>query len=50
VLVRVDGKPYRRVTVKRQRLYELVSLRRARQHRLDLTLEPGLSAYAFTFG
>jgi cytochrome c biogenesis protein CcdA/thiol-disulfide isomerase/thioredoxin len=48
--VRVDGRLTRRVTVTRQRLYELVSLQRAGQHRLSLSFEPGLAGYAFTFG
>ena len=50
VLVRVDGRPSRTVVVRRQRRSELVSLPRAGQHRLDLRLERGLSADAFTFG
>ena len=50
VEVLVDGKPTRRVTVRRQRLYELVSLPRAGEHRLSLRFEPGLAGYAFTFG
>jgi cytochrome c biogenesis protein CcdA/thiol-disulfide isomerase/thioredoxin len=48
--VLVDGRPTRRVTVRRQRLYELVSLPRAGQHRLSLSFERGLAGYAFTFG
>ena len=48
--VRVDGRLTRRVTVRRQRLYELVSLPRAGQHRLSLRFERGLAGYAFTFG
>jgi hypothetical protein len=48
--VRVDGRLTRRVVVRRQRLYELVSLPRAGQHRLNLRFEPGLAGYAFTFG
>jgi cytochrome c biogenesis protein CcdA/thiol-disulfide isomerase/thioredoxin len=39
-----------RVTVERQRLYELVDLPRAERHRLTLDLDPGVSGYAFTFG
>src|SRR5215210_4526816 len=50
VEVRVDGRLTRRVTVRRQRLYELVSLPEAGQHRLSLRLERGLAGYAFTFG
>jgi thiol-disulfide isomerase/thioredoxin len=38
------------VTVRRQRLYTLVSLPRAERHRLTLRFAPGVSAYAFTFG
>jgi hypothetical protein len=38
------------VTVRAQRLYELVSLARAEQHRLTLGFAPGVSGYAFTFG
>ncbi|MGI8863862.1 MAG: cytochrome c biogenesis protein DipZ [Solirubrobacteraceae bacterium] len=38
------------VTVTGQRLYTLVSLKRAEQHRLSLRFSPGVSGYAFTFG
>jgi cytochrome c biogenesis protein CcdA/thiol-disulfide isomerase/thioredoxin len=38
------------VTVTRQRLYTLVSLRGDERHRLSLRLAPGISGYAFTFG
>src|SRR5271154_951301 len=38
------------VTVRRQRLYTLVSLPRDEQHRLSLRLAPGVTGYAFTFG
>jgi cytochrome c biogenesis protein CcdA/thiol-disulfide isomerase/thioredoxin len=38
------------VTVRRQRLYTLVSLARNERHRLSLRLAPGISGYAFTFG
>jgi thiol-disulfide isomerase/thioredoxin len=38
------------VTVRRQRLYSLVSLPRDERHRLSLRFAPGVSAYAFTFG
>jgi cytochrome c biogenesis protein CcdA/thiol-disulfide isomerase/thioredoxin len=38
------------VTVRRQRLYSLVSLPRDEQHRLSLRLAPGVTGYAFTFG
>jgi cytochrome c biogenesis protein CcdA/thiol-disulfide isomerase/thioredoxin len=39
-----------RVSVERQRLYELVDLPRTERHRLTLNLDPGVSGYAFTFG
>jgi len=38
------------VTVRRQRLYSLVSLPRDERHRLSLRFAPGVSAFAFTFG
>ena len=38
------------VTVRRQRLYSLVSLARNERHRLSLRFADGVSAYAFTFG
>jgi cytochrome c biogenesis protein CcdA/thiol-disulfide isomerase/thioredoxin len=38
------------VTVRRQRLYSLVSLPRSERHRLSLRFAPGISGYAFTFG
>jgi cytochrome c biogenesis protein CcdA/thiol-disulfide isomerase/thioredoxin len=38
------------VTVRAQRLYELVSLPAAEQHRLTLRFAPGVAGYAFTFG
>ncbi len=38
------------VTVRRQRLYSLVSLAHDQQHRLSLRFAPGVSGYAFTFG
>ena len=39
-----------RLSVERQRLYELVDLPRAERHRLTLNLDEGVSGYAFTFG
>src|SRR4051812_47480656 len=48
--VELDGKPLRTVTVRRQRLYQLVSLPKTEEHRLTLRFAPGLSGYAFTFG
>ena len=50
VAVEVDGKPVRRVSVRGQRLYPLVSLPRVADRRLTLRLDPGVSAYAVTFG
>jgi hypothetical protein len=38
------------VTVRRQRLYTLVSLPREERHRLTLRFAPGVTGYAFTFG
>jgi len=38
------------VTVRRQRLYGLVSLPSDQQHRLSLRFAPGVTGYAFTFG
>jgi cytochrome c biogenesis protein CcdA/thiol-disulfide isomerase/thioredoxin len=38
------------VTVTRQRLYTLVSLRGDERHRLGLRFAPGVSGYEFTFG
>ncbi len=38
------------VTVRRQRLYTLVSLPREGEHRLGLRFAPGVTGYAFTFG
>jgi hypothetical protein len=38
------------VTVRRQRLYALVSLRGDERHRLSLRFAAGISGYAFTFG
>jgi thiol-disulfide isomerase/thioredoxin len=50
VRVALDGRPRGTVTVRGNRLYELVRLPRAGEHRLTLTLAPGTEAYAFTFG
>jgi hypothetical protein len=38
------------VTVRGQRLYELVSLPHDEQHALSVQVPPGVSAYDFTFG
>ncbi|HEY4094430.1 MAG TPA: cytochrome c biogenesis protein DipZ [Baekduia sp.] len=48
--VTLDGKPYKSITVDRQRLYTLVSEPGDGQHRVKLSLAAGTSAYAFTFG
>jgi cytochrome c biogenesis protein CcdA/thiol-disulfide isomerase/thioredoxin len=61
VEVLLDGRPVARadagadvraatVTVRRQRLYSLVSLPSTQRHRLTLRFAPGVSGYAFTFG
>jgi cytochrome c biogenesis protein CcdA/thiol-disulfide isomerase/thioredoxin len=50
VHVALDGRPRPTVTVRGNRLYELVRLARPGEHRLTLTLAPGTEAYAFTFG
>ncbi len=61
VEVLLDGKPISRVDagddvrdgsvkVTDQRLYRLVELDEAGDHTLELRLDPGVSAYAFTFG
>jgi cytochrome c biogenesis protein CcdA/thiol-disulfide isomerase/thioredoxin len=50
VVVRLDGEPLRRVAVRGQRLYRLVSLPELADQRLTLHVDPGVSAYAFTFG
>jgi hypothetical protein len=38
------------VRVDRQRLYHLVSARKAEHHALIVRATPGVGAYAFTFG
>jgi cytochrome c biogenesis protein CcdA/thiol-disulfide isomerase/thioredoxin len=59
--VRLDGRPISAaasgadvhagaVTVTRQRLYSLVSLREGERRHLSLRFAPGISGYAFTFG
>ncbi len=50
VKVLLDGAPRGSVTVRRQRLYHLVSLPKVGAHALELRLPAGVSAYAFTFG
>ncbi|MGH2943300.1 MAG: thiol-disulfide isomerase, partial [Solirubrobacteraceae bacterium] len=57
----LDGRPIGRadagadvrggaVTVRRQRLYEIVRLAALEEHVLTLRPEPGVSGFAFTFG
>jgi hypothetical protein len=46
----LDGKPYRHLLIRRQKLYTLVDLRRAGSHELELRPESGIHGYAFTFG
>jgi cytochrome c biogenesis protein CcdA/thiol-disulfide isomerase/thioredoxin len=48
--VELDGRPYREVTVRDQRLYTLVSLPQVEDRALTLRFAPGLTGYAFTFG
>ena len=61
VQVLLDGRPVSsadagadvhagKVTVRGQRLYTLISLRRDERHRLGLRFAPGVTGYAFTFG
>jgi cytochrome c biogenesis protein CcdA/thiol-disulfide isomerase/thioredoxin len=61
VHVRLDGRPipatqagadvhHGVLTVRRQRLYSLVSLSRNERHHLALELAPDISGFAFTFG
>jgi cytochrome c biogenesis protein CcdA/thiol-disulfide isomerase/thioredoxin len=46
----LDGKPYRHLLIKQQKLYTLVDLPRAGSHELELRPAPGIHGYAFTFG
>jgi cytochrome c biogenesis protein CcdA/thiol-disulfide isomerase/thioredoxin len=48
--VLLDGEPLRRVVVRGQRLYPLASPPEVADQRLTLRVDPGVSAYAFTFG
>ncbi len=50
ITVKVNGKPQQTVRVDRDRLYTLLTQKRASEGLLDLRFTPGLSAYAFTFG
>jgi cytochrome c biogenesis protein CcdA/thiol-disulfide isomerase/thioredoxin len=46
----VDGRATRTVSVDSDRLYTLVSSQALRDGRLELRFDPGVTAYAFTFG
>jgi Thioredoxin like C-terminal domain len=46
----LDGRRQRPVRVMPHRLYDIVQLRRPGAHRLALEPQPGVEAYAFTFG
>ena len=48
--VALDGRRRRSFTVTEHRLYDVVTLPRRGDHRLQLTLGRGTEAYAFTFG
>jgi len=49
--VAVDGRPVKTVQVTEDRLYTLAELPgEAANHTLDLSISPGIEAYAFTFG
>ncbi len=46
----LDGKPYKHLIIKAQKLYTLVNLPAAGHHQLELRPEAGIFGYAFTFG
>jgi cytochrome c biogenesis protein CcdA/thiol-disulfide isomerase/thioredoxin len=48
--VALDGRPRGTLVVTGHRLYDVVRLRRGGRHLLTLTPDPGVEAYAFTFG
>jgi cytochrome c biogenesis protein CcdA/thiol-disulfide isomerase/thioredoxin len=48
--VLLDGRPYRLLKIEEQQLYTLVRLPRKGTHQLELRFDPGIKAYAFTFG
>jgi cytochrome c biogenesis protein CcdA/thiol-disulfide isomerase/thioredoxin len=50
VRVALDGRAVRTVRVREQDIYTLLDLPRAREGVLTLDLDPGVRAYAFTFG
>jgi cytochrome c biogenesis protein CcdA/thiol-disulfide isomerase/thioredoxin len=46
----LDGRPYRHLMIRAQKLYTLVDLPRLGRHTLELRPESGIYGYAFTFG
>ena len=50
VAVTLNGRKLRDVQITGDRLYTLVTQKRARDGLLELSFTSGLSAYAFTFG
>jgi hypothetical protein len=48
--VLIDGRPVRTVRVHAQRLYRLLDFGRVERRLVTLELDPGVAAYAFTFG
>jgi hypothetical protein len=50
VTVKLNGKLQRTVRIDRDRLYTLVTQKRAADGLLELSFTRGLAAYAFTFG
>ena len=48
--VLLDGKPYRTIKVDHQGIYTLADLPRVQRRHLEVRLEAGVQAYAFTFG
>jgi hypothetical protein len=48
--VALEGRPRGTLVVTGHRLYDVVRLRRGGRHLLTLTPDPGVEAYAFTFG
>ena len=46
----LDGRPYKHLLIRRQKLYTLVDLPQAGHHELELRPEQGINGYAFTFG
>ena len=46
----LDGRPYRHLLIRQQKLYNLGNLPRAGHHELVLRPEQGIEGYAFTFG